>query len=59
MILEEAEGRVVGAHPGDWEPRVDQMRYMGVRGGEGQRGVIEEFWGCVLGRVEVGYDGVS
>ena len=59
VILEEAGGRVVGAHPGDWEPQVDQMRYMGVRGGEGQKRVIEEFWGCVEGRVEVGYDNVS
>lgn len=59
VILEEAGGRVVGAHPGDWTPRVDQRRYMGVRGGEGQEGIIEEFWGCVQGRVEVGWDAVS
>ena len=50
---------MVGAHKGDWEPVIDQRRYMAVRGGEGQRGVIEEFWSCVQGRLEVGYDNVS
>lgn len=59
VILEEAGGKMVGAHRGDWEPEVDQRRYMGVRGGDGQREIIEEFWGCVEGRVEVGYDEVS
>ncbi|KAK5169458.1 uncharacterized protein LTR77_005434 [Saxophila tyrrhenica] len=59
VILEEAGGKMVGSMPGDWEPKVEQRRYMAVRGGEGQRGVIEEFWGCVVGRVEVGFDGVS
>ncbi|CAK4030477.1 Inositol monophosphatase 2 [Lecanosticta acicola] len=56
VVLEEAGGRMVGCHRGDWAPEVDQRRYMGVRAGEGQEGVIEEFWGCVKGRVEVGYD---
>jgi myo-inositol-1(or 4)-monophosphatase len=32
---------------------------MAVRGGEGQKEIIEEFWGCVGGTVEVGYDTVS
>jgi myo-inositol-1(or 4)-monophosphatase len=59
VILEEAGGRMVGAHPGDWEPAVDQRRYFGVRGGEGQKEIIEEFWGCVEGRLEVGYDALD
>lgn len=59
VILEEAGGRMVGSMKGDWEPAVEQRRYMAVRGGEGQHGVIEEFWGCVAGKVEVGFDGVS
>ncbi|KAK3708676.1 hypothetical protein LTR37_011398 [Vermiconidia calcicola] len=59
VILEEAGGRMVGSMKGDWEPSVDQMRYMAVRGGEGREGIIEEFWGCVAGKIEVGYDNVS
>ncbi|KAK4570532.1 hypothetical protein LTR86_002612 [Recurvomyces mirabilis] len=59
VILEEAGGRMVGCHEGDWAPRIDQRRYMAVRGGEGQKAVIEEFWSCVEGKVEVGYDMVS
>ncbi|TKA67658.1 hypothetical protein B0A55_08145 [Friedmanniomyces simplex] len=59
VILEEAGGRMVGCHPGDWEPRVEQRRYMAVRAGEGQKGIIEEVWGCVQGRIEVGFDAVS
>lgn len=56
VILEEAGGQMVGCHPGDWEPSVEQRRYMGVRAGQGKEKVIEEFWGCVQGRVEVGFD---
>jgi myo-inositol-1(or 4)-monophosphatase len=67
VIVEEAGGKIVGCHRGDWEPRVDQRRYMAVRGdggkqgefSEGQKRVVEEFWGCVKGRVEVGYDAVT
>jgi len=54
VVVEEAGGMMVGAHTGDWAPRVDQRRYMAVRGGEGQREVVEEFWRCVQGRLEVG-----
>ncbi|KXT09893.1 hypothetical protein AC579_8810 [Pseudocercospora musae] len=56
VIVEEAGGIVVGCHEADWEPEVDQRRYMAVRGGEGKRKIVEEFWGCVQGRVEVGWD---
>ncbi|SMY22677.1 unnamed protein product [Zymoseptoria tritici ST99CH_1A5] len=59
VILEEAGGRMFGAMKGDYEPKVDQRRYMAVRGGEGQQKIAEEFWGCVEGKIEVGYDGVS
>jgi myo-inositol-1(or 4)-monophosphatase len=33
---------------------VDGRRYLAVRGGEGQREIVEEFWGLVEGRFEVG-----
>ena len=59
VILEEAGGKMVGAHQGDWDPKVEQRRYMAVRGGEGQKQIIEEFWSCVEGRLEVGFDAVS
>ncbi|KAI5360811.1 Putative inositol monophosphatase [Septoria linicola] len=59
VILEEAGGTMVGAQKGDWEPTVEQRRYMAVRGGEGQKEIVEEFWGCVEGKVEVGWDAVS
>lgn len=58
VVLEEAGGRMVGAMKGDWEPQVDQRRYLAVRGGEGQEGIIEEFWGCIEGKIEVGWDAV-
>jgi len=59
VVLEEAGGRVMGCHSGDWSPALEQRRYMGVRAGEGWEGVVEEFWGCVTGKVEVGFDGVE
>lgn len=59
VVLEEAGGRMCGAHPGDWRPALDQRRYLAVRAGEGRDRVVEEFWGYVKGRVEVGYDAVS
>jgi len=59
VILEEAGGKMVGCHKDDWDPKVDQRRYMAVRAGQGQKDIIEEFWSCVEGRLEVGYDTVS
>lgn len=59
VILEEAGGIMVGCHDGDWSPAVDQRRYMAIRAGEGQKEIAKEFWSCVQGRVEVGYDAVS
>lgn len=54
VILSEAGGMVVDANPGNWTPRIDERRYLAVRGGEGQRELVEEFWGLVQGRFEVG-----
>ncbi|KAI6901204.1 inositol monophosphatase [Hortaea werneckii] len=59
VIVEEAGGRVVGCHNGDWDPKIDQRRYMSVRAGKDQEKIVEEFWGCVQGKLEVGYDTVS
>lgn len=53
-VLAEAGGLMVDANPGNWKPRVDERRYMAVRGGEGQKAVVEEFWGLVEGKFEVG-----
>jgi myo-inositol-1(or 4)-monophosphatase len=54
VILKEAGGIVVDANPGNWEPRIDERRYMGVRAGEGQKEVVKEFWALVDGKFEVG-----
>jgi myo-inositol-1(or 4)-monophosphatase len=54
IILEEAGGMVVDANPGNWNPEVEGQRYLAVRGGEGQKEIIEEFWGLVDGAFEVG-----
>ncbi|KAL6706611.1 hypothetical protein ACN47E_005367 [Coniothyrium glycines] len=54
VILKEAGGVMVDANPGNWNPRVEERRYFAVRGGEGQKEVIEEFWSLVDGRFEVG-----
>ncbi|WPH02037.1 Hypothetical protein R9X50_00489200 [Acrodontium crateriforme] len=59
VIVREAGGIMAGCHQGDWDPKIDQRRYMAIRAGEGQKAIAEEFWGCVQGRVEVGYDSVS
>lgn len=56
VVLEEAGGRLVGSMPGDWNPEIDQRRFLAVRGGEGREALIEEIWSHVEGRVELGYD---
>jgi myo-inositol-1(or 4)-monophosphatase len=73
-ILNEAEGVMVGANPGDWKGEMDSRRYLAVRGDggqvveqnhggekmtEGQKKIIEEFWTHVKGRFEVGIDSTS
>jgi len=53
-IVVEAGGLIVDANPGNWNPRIDERRYLVVRKGKGQRGLVEQFWGNVVGRFEVG-----
>ncbi|KAG9240731.1 myo-inositol-1-monophosphatase [Calycina marina] len=48
-ILLEAGGMIVGGNPGQWEVAVDGRVYLAIRGGEeeGQKKIVEEFWGVV------------
>ncbi|KAL9096600.1 MAG: hypothetical protein Q9165_001087 [Trypethelium subeluteriae] len=50
----EAQGTIVDANPGNWNPTVDGRRYLAVRGGEGQEEVIKQVWDCVEGTIAVG-----
>ncbi|KAK6347274.1 hypothetical protein TWF696_007346 [Orbilia brochopaga] len=54
VVLAEAGGRIVDANPGRWEVGLEERRCLAVRAGEGWRGVVEEFWGCVEGRLQAG-----
>ncbi|CAD0111091.1 unnamed protein product [Aureobasidium uvarum] len=54
VILEEAGGQVVDANRGNWQPRVDERRYLAVRKGEGQNAFIEDLWSHVAGNLKVG-----
>ncbi|KAF2712233.1 inositol monophosphatase, partial [Pleomassaria siparia CBS 279.74] len=54
VILKEAGGVIVDANPGNWEPKVEGRRYLAVRGGEGQKEVVEELWALVEGKYEIG-----
>lgn len=45
VVIEESGGMVVGGNKGEWEPKVDGRRFLVVRGGEGRKEFIEEFWG--------------
>ncbi|OAT14095.1 myo-inositol-1(or 4)-monophosphatase [Blastomyces gilchristii SLH14081] len=52
VIVTEAGGMVVDGNPGGWEGAVDGRKYLAVRaspGGEGQREIIEELWGHMVG----------
>lgn len=54
-ILLESGGKVVGANPGEWNIGVDNRTYLAVRGtldSDAQKKFIEDFWGCVDGRLE-------
>ena len=53
VILKEAGGIIVDGNPNNWEPAVEERRYLAVRGGEGQKEVVEELWGLMEGRYEV------
>ncbi|GME57135.1 Metallo-dependent phosphatase [Neofusicoccum parvum] len=47
-VLAEAGGLLVDALPGEWSPGVDNERFLAVRpAAEGQRELVEEFWGVV------------
>ena len=47
-ILNEAGGRMVSGNPGEWDPELDSRIYLAVRGAsEGQKEIVEEFWGVV------------
>ncbi|PSK43986.1 Inositol monophosphatase 2 [Elsinoe australis] len=54
VILKEAGGIIVDANKGNWNPRVDDRRYLAVRKGEGQKQLVEDFWNHVAGKLEVG-----
>jgi myo-inositol-1(or 4)-monophosphatase len=54
VILSEAGGIMADANPGNWNPRIEERRYLAVRKGEGQKGLVEQFWAVVEGRFEVG-----
>jgi myo-inositol-1(or 4)-monophosphatase len=47
-VLIEAGGIMVDGHPGDWDPPIDNRRYLAVRpAAGGQREFVEEFWRVV------------
>ncbi|KAH9908766.1 inositol monophosphatase [Xylariomycetidae sp. FL2044] len=47
-ILAEAGGIMAGGNPGVWEPRIDERKYLAVRGApSGQKEIVEEFWGVI------------
>ncbi|KAI9769289.1 MAG: hypothetical protein M1839_003766 [Geoglossum umbratile] len=53
LILEEAGGMFVGAHPGNWEPALDGRTVLAVRAAPaGQKEIIEEFWSHVVGKFD-------
>ena len=53
VILKEAGGLVVDGNPGGWQPEVDGRSYLAVRAApSGQREIVEELWGQVVGRFE-------
>jgi myo-inositol-1(or 4)-monophosphatase len=47
-VLTEAGGVMVDGHPGEWNPRIDNRRYLAVRPATGgQREFVEEFWSVI------------
>ncbi|KAL6408790.1 hypothetical protein AUP68_07736 [Ilyonectria robusta] len=47
-ILSEAGGIMVDGHPGNWDPPIDNRRYLAVRPAtEGQKEFVEEFWSVI------------
>lgn len=54
-ILAEAGGVMVSGNPGNWDPAVDERKYLAVRGAPaGQREMVEEFW-AVIGDAKMDY----
>jgi myo-inositol-1(or 4)-monophosphatase len=55
-ILNEAGGLMASGNPGNWDPAIDERKYLAVRGAPaGQRELIEEFWG-VIGEGKMDYE---
>lgn len=55
-ILAEAGGIMASGNPGDWDPAIDNRKYLAVRGApEGQRELVQEFWD-VVGQGAMQYD---
>nr|KMM68805.1 inositol monophosphatase 1 [Coccidioides posadasii RMSCC 3488] len=57
VILTEAGGIMVDGNPGGWNAAVDGRRYLAVRAsknGEGQKEIVEEFWGQIKGKFDYG-----
>ncbi|KAI0171864.1 inositol monophosphatase [Hypoxylon sp. FL1284] len=55
-ILAEAGGAMAGGNPGAWEPRIDERKYLAVRGAPaGQKELVEEFW-AVVGDQKMEYE---
>jgi myo-inositol-1(or 4)-monophosphatase len=50
-ILEEAGGMMVDGNPGKWEQEVTGRTYLATRKGV-EEAWIEEFWGCIDGKME-------
>ncbi|RYO92198.1 hypothetical protein DL766_010389 [Monosporascus sp. MC13-8B] len=47
-ILAEAGGIMASGNPGNWEPAIDERKYLAVRGApSGQKELVEEFWRVV------------
>ncbi len=55
VVVTEAGGLVVGGNKGEWEIAVDGRRFLVVRGGEGGKEFVEEFWSNLSGKLE--YEG--
>ncbi|XXG98545.1 hypothetical protein Hte_004870 [Hypoxylon texense] len=53
-ILSEAGGIMAGGNPGVWDPKIDERKYLAVRGAPaGQKELVEEFWAVIGdGRME-------
>lgn len=54
VILTEAGGITVDGNPGNWDPMIEERRYLAVRKGEGQKKIVEQFWSSIVGKFEVG-----